>query len=374
MDYIGAVIPPTKEQLKTTLVFPDGHTVGAYDRLAIEYGYTAVASEQSDVQHPDVKKIADKLGTQNLVFATDDDASFGTDPLAKRYDMTDDPIRFSKDSYKIGEQMRGSAGKFQAWYANDGQTAGTALLKSALRMQSRAAGLGIWYLGGRVIDHHFTEAEADLTLAVKPVHAAYQEEGLNMLISFIEDTSYWTEADIKTPRLMYVNPYGLGMDYGLDVAEMAEAHETSVMNLLSTVLDKDKLLRIQRANNMLLRGATTWSPPTWTAKTATKSMSSESVLRLISTAVWKNWKYSEWSKRSHWVVIHGWIQMLLVLHVDCAKSMKYFSIDVDLIGAVNEMKDKLVAVNPLTLDVATFVNATLERMSKVNEISDTSYK
>ena len=43
MDYIGPVVAPTAEQQATTLVFPDGHSVGAYDTIAIAYGYTQLA-------------------------------------------------------------------------------------------------------------------------------------------------------------------------------------------------------------------------------------------------------------------------------------------------------------------------------------------
>ena len=59
MDYIGAVIPPTEaiEKAGNTIVFPDGRTIGAYDKLAIKYGYTAVDGESADRQHAEVAAI-----------------------------------------------------------------------------------------------------------------------------------------------------------------------------------------------------------------------------------------------------------------------------------------------------------------------------
>ena len=47
MDYVGAVIPPSESMQKSdkTIIFPDGHTIGAYDKLAIKYGYAVVEGE-----------------------------------------------------------------------------------------------------------------------------------------------------------------------------------------------------------------------------------------------------------------------------------------------------------------------------------------
>ena len=368
MDYIGPVIPPTKEQLATTLVFPDGHTVGEYDRLAIEYGYTIVTGEDSKIQHPDVIKIADKLKTKSLVFATDDDASFETDPLAKRYDLTDDPIAYAKDYISVGVKMRKKAATaiFSTWYPRNGRSTSTSLLKSALHIQVRATGLGAYHLGGRVIDHHYTGGDSNGV--VRPVHAGYQEEGLQLILNLIQDDTFWNSGDISDQQIMYVNPYGLGMNYGLNVAEMASSYNTAVLGVLTSLLDKDKLMRINQANSMLIRGTQTWNPPSWTAKVGSATtFSTLDVLRLVSTAVWRDWKYNEWSKRNRWFLINGWITQLVSVHDACKIDMKYFAIDIDVRTIMNEMKDQLNMVDGLTSDVATFINATINKMNKVNK-------
>jgi hypothetical protein len=93
MDYVGPVIAPTAALQKNTLVFPDGHIVGAYDRLAIEYGYTTVSDEQPTVQHASIHAIAEKLNTNHLVFATDDDASFDTPRIEYLWEQECEPTQ-----------------------------------------------------------------------------------------------------------------------------------------------------------------------------------------------------------------------------------------------------------------------------------------
>jgi hypothetical protein len=61
MDYVGAIVAPTAAEQNTTTIFPDGYTIGAYDYLAIQYGYTPVDGELPEEQHPAVNAIAKQL-------------------------------------------------------------------------------------------------------------------------------------------------------------------------------------------------------------------------------------------------------------------------------------------------------------------------
>lgn len=102
-------IAPTAEQQNKAEVFPDGYTVGEYDRLAIEYGYTRVENEIQGVQHETVRAIAAKLATKGLEFGTDGDAELGEDPLARRYDYTDDPVSYAEAQVTVSQNMRAKA-------------------------------------------------------------------------------------------------------------------------------------------------------------------------------------------------------------------------------------------------------------------------
>lgn len=73
---------------------PQGHfspqTIGAYDLLAIKYGYSFV-EEGSD----DLKKIPREMAEQGLPYGTDEDAA-SPDPMITRWDMGNDPIKFAR--------------------------------------------------------------------------------------------------------------------------------------------------------------------------------------------------------------------------------------------------------------------------------------
>jgi hypothetical protein len=370
MDYVGPVIAPTAALQKNTLVFPDGHIVGAYDRLAIEYGYTTVTDEQPTVQHASIHAIAEKLNTNHLVFATDDDASFDTDPLARRYDMTNNPIQYANDRMLVGARMRTNAEKYSKWYPNDGVSSSSLLLKSALRVQARAAGNAAYHLGGRVLDHHFSSTTT--TDWVRPIHPGYQEQALSVIRGFLED-DYWMPS-VSSPaatalnqHVVYVNPYGLGMEYGLDVAELSMQYVQSVDALLTTITDSTKLMRVHKTGRMLLSSTvTTWTPTSWAPKEgAATTMSVEDVLRTLSDSVWCRWKYSIFANRNRWSVINNWVSRLIALYKECRTNAWLFQVEIDVRTIVNEMIYNLTSVdeNGRSAAMSTFMNTTLNKMN-----------
>ena len=388
MDYVGPVVAPTSAQQKASLVFPDGHTIGEYDRLAIEYGYTPVVDEISDRQHPDVRAIADKSKTKDLSFATDDDASFDTDPLARRYDMTDNPIAYAQDQFQVGVRMRQGGAIFSKWHLDQGYASSTTnLLLSALRIQKNAAKNGAYHLGGRVIDHHYSSPSSSVH-PVRPVHPGYQEQGLSLIHSFLDDDIYWSSsggsgASTPSQQIMYLNPYGLGMNYGLDVSNIALKYQASLVEVLSSVVEIKKLVRIHQTNEMLLKldaasssSATTtiaqlWSPPGWQPKKgATKTMSIYDVLRSLTNGIWKSWKYNDWASSRHcWSLINFWTQMVVDLHTKSAANPVYFQVEIDTRTVIEEIITNLTATASFNApaSVASFVNVTLQKLKTINK-------
>jgi hypothetical protein len=71
---------------------PQGHfttqSIGPYDMLAIEYGYTFGTEEE-------LKAIPRKMAEKNLPYATDEDTR-SPDPLITRWDMGNDPVKFAR--------------------------------------------------------------------------------------------------------------------------------------------------------------------------------------------------------------------------------------------------------------------------------------
>ena len=72
--------------------------IGPYDMWAIEYGYT--------FDDKGLPKILSRVAEPELAFCTDED-TFGPDPLARRYDFSQDPIDFAKDQMALAQLHRG---------------------------------------------------------------------------------------------------------------------------------------------------------------------------------------------------------------------------------------------------------------------------
>jgi hypothetical protein len=311
--------------------------------------------------------------TKDLSFATDDDASFDTDPLARRYDMTSNPIAYAQDQFQVGVRMRQGAASYSKWLPNQGYAAKTYLLLMALRIQENAAKNGAYHLGGRVIDHHYPSGTT--VSPVRPVHPGYQEQGLSLIHTFLEDDAYWSAGANPSQQIMYVNPYGLGMNYGLDVSNTALRYQLSLVKVLSSVVDIQKLDRIHHTNEMLLQlgalspSATTkqtWFPPGWTPKVgATKTMSIYDVLRSLTNGVWKSWKYDDWSSGRHrWPLINGWTEMITKLYTEAAVNRMYFQVEVDVRTVIEETITNLTeaASSQDAPAVSSFVNVTLQKL------------
>jgi hypothetical protein len=82
---------------------PQGHfvpqTIGPYDVLAIQYGYSLVG-EDSD----DLKALPRKMAEEGLPYATDEDTQ-SPDPLITRWDMGKDPIKFAEYRKALVEKL-----------------------------------------------------------------------------------------------------------------------------------------------------------------------------------------------------------------------------------------------------------------------------
>ena len=158
MDYIRPIVAPTDELQATTEIFPGGHTIGRYDRLAIEYGYTVITDEDPTVQHPDCIEIADRMAKEGIIFNTDEDAGYGVDPTAYRYDVSDNPVKAALDTMTAAQTMRDNAHRVYGWESKDGWADMTQVLQQSIGMQHQAALIAASYLGGRVIKHEFVNA------------------------------------------------------------------------------------------------------------------------------------------------------------------------------------------------------------------------
>ncbi len=81
-------------------------TIGPYDYWAIEYGYKSVSGGTSEAELPELKKIAARGAERALNYATDEDCrGVDPDPLANRFDLGKDPVRFARQQVELIKQL-----------------------------------------------------------------------------------------------------------------------------------------------------------------------------------------------------------------------------------------------------------------------------
>ncbi|NJK89715.1 MAG: hypothetical protein HC923_10145, partial [Myxococcales bacterium] len=69
--------------------------IGAYDMWVIEYGYG----------FGDPKEVLKRVAEPELAYQTDEDTG-GTDPLARRYDLSKDPLDYAKSRMRLAQFHR----------------------------------------------------------------------------------------------------------------------------------------------------------------------------------------------------------------------------------------------------------------------------
>jgi hypothetical protein len=81
--------------------------LGAYDYWAIEYAYKPISPENEKAE---LAKIAARSTEPQLIYADDMDAGTGgvydgMDPLANRFDLSDDPLAYYKKRLKLSQEL-----------------------------------------------------------------------------------------------------------------------------------------------------------------------------------------------------------------------------------------------------------------------------
>ena len=84
-------------------------TIGPWDYWVIEYAYKPIDGNKPESELPELGKIASKVATSELRYATDGDASMyqyrDLDPLVNRWDLGADPLEFAKRRQEIISEL-----------------------------------------------------------------------------------------------------------------------------------------------------------------------------------------------------------------------------------------------------------------------------
>ncbi|MFN0130751.1 MAG: zinc-dependent metalloprotease, partial [Verrucomicrobiales bacterium] len=146
-------------------------SVGPYDMWAIEYGYSF---------EKDLNPILQRVAEPELVYATDED-TYGSDPLATRYDFAKDPLTYAENQMSLIRKHRAQlldkfVDKGESW-----SRARRGYLMT-LMVQSRSLSMMANWIGGASINRD-KKGDTNARTPVTPVSADDQRKALAFCIA-----------------------------------------------------------------------------------------------------------------------------------------------------------------------------------------------
>jgi hypothetical protein len=274
MDYVAANIASDPAKQNQDNYFPGANTVGGYDKIAIQYGYTVVPDEHQGIELPVLKNIAKLVETKKYAFATDGDTD-EQDPLARRYDLTNDPIKYSNDRFDLVYRLRKGL-TTRGLECGDGYSCVYGLEHMLLRNLFTNTRNALNFIGGHIISHRFPTGSASESsdAPVTIVAPAYIDQALGTFKRFFHDQYYFptstNTADGGKMKLPFMVKYMSGYDptYPLFFANILKNHDTYSKALLDFVLNDRVLQNIEQTNYLAKAGVQGWKPTT-TGSTST---------------------------------------------------------------------------------------------------------
>ncbi|MEN0019594.1 MAG: zinc-dependent metalloprotease [Planctomycetota bacterium] len=184
MDYLPANIRVESGEVQGDY---SAISIGDYDKWAIEYGYA--------LSDKDARKVFERMDEPYTRYATDED-TMGPDPLARRYDLSADPIDYAREQIKLAEMLRSDV---LNRYVEDGDSWSKARqgYQITLGMQTRASSMMANWLGGAFV-YRDKKGDAGDRAPIEVVQADKQREALN----FVIEHTFNDEAYGLTPELL----------------------------------------------------------------------------------------------------------------------------------------------------------------------------
>ncbi len=225
MDYIGVNICMNAGEVQGDYSMTG---IGPYDLWAIEYGYT----------FGDTDKILKRVAEPELVFGTDEDTG-GSDPLARRYDFSKDPLAYAENQMRLAKHHRE---RLLSDFIKDGDSWDRVRYGYELTLshQTRAVSMMANWVGGAFV---FRDKKGDPNgrKPIEVVPAEQQRKALNFVVSnTFDDTVYGLNPELVT---------AMGLDKWLD--NQASFFDESTWPI------HDRIMGIQASTLTMLMNPTT---------------------------------------------------------------------------------------------------------------------
>lgn len=210
---------------------------GPYDHLAIQYGYDNIKPASGETEADALAEIAEKQELTKYTFATDEDVSFGLDPLATVFTLSNEPLAYSemmtglyKDTVDRLPDMVDTGESYDI--VRDGFVR---MLNAYMGEVSTA----VTYLGGIHTNRVKKGGEYTGVMPLDPVSPAKQREALDFIMSELLSPNFYDVEPELLNQLGTVNWYHWGSSGATypDVqlrSVVANFFDVTIYNLYST--------------------------------------------------------------------------------------------------------------------------------------------
>jgi len=203
--------------------------IGPYDFWAIEYGYT----------FDDIEDVLKKSNDPKHAYLTDEDTR-GPDPLAKRYDFSNDPLVYAQNQMRIVNMLRDD---LLDSFVKDGESWSKARrgYETTLRMQISAASMMADWIGGAFTNRN---KKGDFGEEDHPPVVVVPVEQQRDALEFIMNTIFEVDAFGLSPELFAhfnVDKWSGGGDRGEATWPIHDRILGSQASILTAILAPSRL-------------------------------------------------------------------------------------------------------------------------------------
>jgi hypothetical protein len=182
-------------------------TIGPYDYWAIEYAYKPIEGDEA----PELKKIAARSPSPDLVYATDEDMFLNDDPYVNTYDLGNDPLKYGEERVVLASELLKT---LDDKIVKDGESWDR--LRRAfsvlLGQYGNAAYLASSFIGGQSISRDFKGTE-ECHDPVTPIPGEKQREALDFLAKTMLAGDAFHFSPVLLRRLTTDNWYHWGSEF-----------------------------------------------------------------------------------------------------------------------------------------------------------------
>lgn len=238
--------------------------LGPWDYYCIKYGYEPLPAASTEGEVPALRSLAAQATRPELRYGTDEDASwndgFATDPRVNTFDLTSDPLSYSRDVLTIDQHLFSTMGA-RLPKPGDSYEVTREAFAATLRSWWGASRYATHYIGGEYFTRNH-RGDPNATAPFRPVPRADEQKAFALLSRFVfaDDAFSFSPSlinDLGADRFAHwqQDPNALDrLDFPLD--EYVESYQ---LDLLAQMWQPNVLARLAQLESSVTRPGQTMS-------------------------------------------------------------------------------------------------------------------